>query len=170
MSQMPSHASAAIGGRSFDLTASVTMAPDDEGALYATGTQNAGLTVFVQNRRLVLDYNAFGDHTVVASSIEVPAGDVTLGLHLRRTGRRSGTAALSIDGTPVGQADLPLFMGIMSSIGSSVGSDHGSAVSPRYAAPFTFSGALHELVIQLSPEKFATEAAEIAARTEMSRQ
>ncbi|MFZ4720958.1 MAG: sulfatase-like hydrolase/transferase, partial [Ilumatobacteraceae bacterium] len=169
MSPMPGQASAALGGRSFDMTARVTRTKGQDGVLYATGTANSGLSFFVQGDRLVLDYNSFDGHTVVESDIEVPAGDSELTLRIRRTGPRVGTAALEIDGTPCGQADLSLFMLMMSSVGPSVGYDHGSAVSPRYAAPFPFSGTLHEVVIQASPEKFGdAAAAEHAA--EMSRQ
>ena len=58
---------------------------------------------------------------------------------------------------------------MMSSVGPSVGYDHGSPVSTRYRAPFPFQGALHEIVIQASPERFAdATAAEHAA--EMGRQ
>ncbi|MBI03951.1 MAG: hypothetical protein CL468_07965 [Acidimicrobiaceae bacterium] len=68
-------------------------------------------------------------------------------------------------------------MRIISSVGASVGRDHGSAVSSRYSAPFAFTGILHEVVIQLPEhrsrilgggEAKADEAA--TARTEMSRQ
>ena len=53
---------------------------------------------------------------------------------------------------------------MMSSVGPSVGYDHGSAVSNRYRSPFPFEGTLHEVVIQASPERFAdTAAAEEAA-------
>lgn len=69
MSQMSAQASASIGGRSFDLTAQVTTSATDEGVLYAMGNQAAGLSLFVQNRRLVLDYSAFANHTVVESSV-----------------------------------------------------------------------------------------------------
>lgn len=169
MSPMPGQASAPIGGRSFDLTAKVTMGVDDEGVLFATGTENSGLSVFVQGHRLVLDYNAFGDHTVLESSVEVPAGDVELAVKLRRGDDRTGTAPLAVDGVEAAQAELPLFMQMMSSIGPSVGFDHGSAVSPRYAAPFPFSGTLHEVVIQASPDRVG-DTADTAARAEMSRQ
>ena len=57
----------------------------------------------------------------------------------------------------------------LSSVGPSVGYDHGSPVSPRYPGPFPFSGVLHEIVIQTNPEQFAdTAAAEAAA--ELTRQ
>jgi arylsulfatase len=168
MSPLPGQAGAAIGGRSFDLTARVTCSSGDEGVLFATGTQNAGLSVFVQHGRLVLDYNAFGDHTVLASTVEVPAGDVDLVVRLRRGDGFSGTAALEVDGRPAGSCDLGFFMRMMSSIGPSIGADHGSAVSTRYEAPYAFTGTLHEIVIQASPERFGDTAA--TARAEMSRQ
>ena len=44
-------------------------AAGDEGVLCATGTENSGCRVFVQNDRLVVDYNSFNDHTVVESSV-----------------------------------------------------------------------------------------------------
>jgi arylsulfatase len=168
MSPLPGQAGAAIGGRSFDLTARVTTRPGDEGVLFATGTQNAGLSVFVQGGRLVLDYNAFGDHTVLESTVDVPEGDVDLVVRIRRGDGFSGTAALEVAGAPAGGCDLGFFMRMMSSIGPSIGADHGSPVSTRYAAPYAFTGTLHEIVIQTSPERFGDTAA--TARAEMSRQ
>jgi arylsulfatase A-like enzyme len=169
MSPLPGQAGAAIGGRSFDLTATVTHAVGDEGVLFATGTENAGLSLFVQAGRLVLDYNAFGDHTILESEVEVPEGDVELGLRVRRLDGFAGTAALAVGGADAGHADLALLMRMMSSIGPSIGADHGSAVSERYAAPNPYLGTLHEIVIQASPDRFGDTAA-IAARAEMSRQ
>ena len=60
-------------------------------------------------------------------------------------------------------------MRVISSVGSSVGYDHGSAVSPRYQAPFAFAGTLHEVEFQLvtAPSAGTTEA---VSRSEMSRQ
>jgi arylsulfatase A-like enzyme len=169
MSPLPGQAGAAIGGRSFDLTAAVTHATGDEGVLFATGTENAGLSLFVQGGRLVLDYNAFGAHTIVESTAEVPAGDVDLVLRVRRLDGFAGSVALAIGGVPAGEDDLPLLMRMISSIGPSVGADHGSAVSERYPAPFPYSGALHEVVIQASPERFA-DVRGAEARAAMSRQ
>jgi arylsulfatase len=169
MSPMPGQASAALGGRSFDLTARVTRTPGDEGVLYATGTENSGFSVFVQAGRLVFDYNAFDDHTLLESDIEIPEGDAELTLKVRRLSGRTGTASLEIDGQACGDVDLPLFMLMMSSVGPSVGYDHGSPVSSRYRAPFAFTGTLHEVVIQASPERFADTAATEHA-VEMGRQ
>jgi arylsulfatase A-like enzyme len=169
MSPLPSQAGPAIGGRSFDLDAHVRLGPGDHGVLLATGTENAGLSLFVQDGRLVLDYNAFGEHVVIESQVPVPAGEAVLGLRVRRLDGFAGSAALTVDGQEAGRADLPLLMRMISSTGPSLGADPGSAVSDRYAAPFAFTGELLELVVQLSPERFAdTEAA--TAGAEMSRQ
>jgi arylsulfatase len=169
MSPMPSQAAASIGGSSFDLTAWVTLEPGEGGVIYATGTENSGLSIFVQNDRLVVDYNAFDDHTILESEIEVPVGAAELVLAVRRNGKRTGTMALFVDGAPAGSVDLPLFMSMISSVGPSVGYDHGSAVSTRYESPFAFEGALHEVVIQLLSRK-DVEAQQAEAAAEMSRQ
>ena len=169
MSPIPAQASASIGGRSFDLTAAISRSSGDEGVLFATGTQNSGLSVFIQDNRLVVDYNAFDAHTIIESSIDVPEGDCVVEARFRRTGGSVGTMQVLIDGNPAGDARLPLYMRMISSIGASVGQDHGSAVSTRYQAPFEFAGELHKVEIQLI-ERAApgTEAAEAAS--EMSRQ
>ncbi len=168
MSPMPGQAAASIGG-SFDLTARVTRDTGQEGVLYATGTENSGVSIFVQDDKLIVDYNAFDAHTVLESDIAVPTGTCELVVHVRRTGARTGEMALIVDGTLAGSTDLPLFMSMMSSVGPSVGYDHGSPVSTRYQAPFPFTGTLHEIVIQLlSRNEVEAQRAEAAA--EMSRQ
>ena len=167
MSPMPGQASAAIGGRAFDLTATVTRETGQDGVIYATGTENSGVSIFVQNDRLVVDYNAFDEHTILESDVEIPSGDSTLVASLRRGDGMVGSIA--VNGVDAGSVDLPLFMRMMSSVGPSVASDHGSAVSNRYEAPFPFAGKIHEVVIQLlSPHDLA--AREAAATSEMSRQ
>ncbi len=169
MSPMPAEASAGVGGRSFDLTARVRRIEGDEGVIWATGTENSGISVFVQDDKLVVDYNAFDHHTIVESSRPVPTGESELSVRVRRTGQSTGTIEVLVDGTPAGMAELPLFMRMISSVGASVGYDHGSAVSSRYQGPFPFSGSLHDVVIQLLTRE---EADALAARAaaEMSRQ
>ena len=84
---------------------------------------------------------------------------------------------MSIDGEACGRAPIPSYMRIISSVGASVGEDYGSGVSNRYAAPFAFTGTLHEVVIQRLQRDSGTEGSGSAAsettataRAEMSRQ
>ncbi len=165
MSPMPGQASAPIGGRHSVMTASITHAAGNEGVLYATGTQNSGVSFFIQNNKLMYDYNAFGDHTVVESEGELPNGDLKVTAELKRGEKRTGSVHLSIDGVEVAKVEVPFYMGMMSSIGPSIGEDHGSAVSTRYKAPYPYTGVLHEIVIQASQRSREAE-----ARSEMSRQ
>jgi arylsulfatase len=148
MGPLPAQVAPAMGGRGFDLTASVDRPAGAQGVLFATGTQNSGLSLFVQGDRLVFDYNCFDDHHVLESAVEVPEGPSVLGLHFRREGS-AGRAALSIDGVPCGELVVPFAMHIISSVGPSVGYDHGSAVSGRYRGPFPFEGTLHRVDVDV---------------------
>ena len=81
--------------------------------------------------------------------------------------------ATTVDGTPAGEVELGFLMIMMSSVGPSIGFDHGSPVSPRYTAPYPFTGTLHEIVIQANPERFPGDQREVdeaIARAEMHRQ
>lgn len=169
MLPIPAQASAAIGGRSFDLTAQVDRQAGQEGVLWATGTENSGISFFLLDSQLVMEYNAFGQRTVVRGPGPVPEGNSTLVAQLRRTGARTGTMQLSIDGSPGALAELPLYMGVISSVGSSIGYDHGSAVSTQYQSPFAFAGTLQQIEIELRSRQ-SIEAARAQAQAEMSRQ
>jgi arylsulfatase A-like enzyme len=169
MSPIPAQAAAAIGARNFDLTARVTRSVGEDGVLWAVGTENSGISVFIQGDKFVVDYNAFDDHTVVESAIDVPAGDSALTARFRRGDGQTGWIEVAVNGVDCGRGDTALFMRIISSVGASVGYDHGSAVSPRYDAPFPFAGTLHDVVIELAQAR-APGAAEAEAGAEMSRQ
>ncbi len=181
MAPLPMQAGAPVGGRSFDMTASVHRGAGDnarpdldtacgyEGVLYATGTENSGLTFFVKDGHLVFDYNAFDDHTIARSSQPIPADAAELGVQVRRANDRSATIDLLIDGQPAGSATAPWLMGTISSVGASVGYDAGSPVSLHYESPFRFTGDLEKLEIQLVSRP-DLEAREAAMRSEMSRQ
>ena len=136
--------------------------------LYATGTQNSGLSLFVQDDRLVFDYNCFGDHHVVRSRSRWRPGHGVVGVRFRRTGS-AGTATLVVDGAEVGSVEVPFAMRMISSVGASVGYDHGSPVSTAYDGEFPFEGRLERVDIQLISPGAADEAA-VAERATMSRQ
>jgi arylsulfatase len=80
----------------------------------------------------------------------------------------SGFLEVTIDGVSGGSAEVSLFMRMISSVGPSVGFDHGSPISTRYSAPYAYTGELHEIVIESGPRRVDTAAAE--AQAEMNRQ
>ncbi len=59
---------------------------------------------------------------------------------------------------------------MMSSIGPSIGFDHGSAVSDRYVTPLPFAGDLQRIDIQLLSNRPTAEATDADERATMSRQ
>ena len=149
MAPMPAQASAPVGGRSWDLEASITRAAGQGGVLYASGTENSGFSVFVQRDRLVFDYNCFGDHHVVESSVPVPVGTSSVGVRFRRI-KRDGIATVVVDGAECGTVEIPFVMNVISSIGPSVGYDHGSPVSEHYDDEFAFEGGLDLVEIRIA--------------------
>ncbi|HET7012582.1 MAG TPA: hypothetical protein VFI65_01645, partial [Streptosporangiaceae bacterium] len=144
------------------------------GVLYATGNQNSGLSIFILDDRLVFDYNYFGDHHVAESHVGVPVGHSTVGVRFRGVAAGPGHALLVIDGEECGRVDLPFVMLILSSIGASVGFDHGSAVSTRYESPFRFGGTIDRIDFQVvaapRPGEIIEQIAAAQSRETMSRQ
>ena len=162
MAPLPAQVAPSMGGRGFDLAATVERPAGAGGVLFATGTENSGLSLFVQGDRLVFDYNCFADHHIVESSVEVPVGRSVVGVRFRREGA-GGSAELFVDGVPCGALTVPFAMHIISSVGPSVGYDHGSPVSERYTGHFPFEGTLRRVDVAVlhkdaeSPDVLASQ-------------
>jgi arylsulfatase len=171
MSPLPAQVAPALGGRGWEMAATIDRPKGAGGVLYASGTENSGVSLFIQNDHLVLDYNCFGDHHVVESATAVPTGEAVVGGRFRRTGT-GASATLVIDGHDSGTMDVPFAMTIISSVGPSIGYDHGSPVSPRYVGHFPFEGTLSRLDVTLVGQGPAQEVAEAEAtgRAAMGRQ
>jgi arylsulfatase len=172
MAPLPSQASAAMGGRSWDMEAVVNRGSAEGGVIFATGTENSGFSFYIFDNRLVFDYNFFGEHLVVRSESELPTGPSTLTCQLRRTGK-GGYALLLVNGAEVGRIELPFIMRVISSVGPSVAYDHGSPVAFDYANRsdgFPFEGTLDSVTITLIETKKDPKNAESQARAEMGRQ
>ena len=96
--------------------ATIERAAGAGGVLFATGTENRGVSVFVVDDRLVFDYNCFGDHHVATStrpcrSARPPSASASVG-------SASGTeATLVIDGEDSGAVEVPFVMSMISSVG-----------------------------------------------------
>jgi arylsulfatase len=165
---VPPQAAAGIGGRSWDLEARVEREAGSGGVIMATGNENAGLSLFILNERLIFDYNIFGDHHVVESDNVIPGGPSVVGLQFRR-GKSDATVTLIVNGVEVGSKYLPFLMRIISSTGMSIGSDHGSPVSTYYDDEFPFEGVIKRVDIQLVSQS-GSEEQETAAREGMARQ
>ncbi len=171
VSPMPGQVAPTLGGKGWDMSATVDRPAGAGGVLYASGTENSGLSLFVQDDHLVFDYNCFGDHHVVVSTGALPSGPSVIGVQFRRVGS-GGEATLVIDDVPSGSLTVPFAMTMMSSVGPSIGYDHGSPVSSRYSGPFPFEGRLQRLDVVLTRQPAAGDEAQATAeeRAAMARQ
>jgi arylsulfatase len=135
--------------RSFRITARCERTRTAQhGVLMAYGRRAAGFSLFVQNNRLVFDYNLAGRHTVLEAESELPVGWHELGCALLMGVRVE--LGLTLDGreiarTPLPQA-FPAGFGVMS---TQCGLNSPSPVSPRYEAPFRFSGTIDRVDVEL---------------------
>ncbi len=170
---LPGQVAPALGGRGWDMAATIERPEGTGGVLYASGTENSGISLFIQDDHLVLDYNCFGDHHVMVSDATVPVGAAVVGARFRRSGK-SAEATLVVGGRDSGTMDIPFAMTMISSVGPSIGYDHGSPVSERYSGHFPFEGNLKQLdvtVLHRSSTEPSSEAeAETAERAAMTRQ
>ncbi len=171
LSPLPGQVAPPLGGRGWDMVATIDRPASSSGVLYATGTQNSGVSLFIQGDRVVFDYNCFGDHHLVESDRPVPVGPSVVAVQFRRTGR-GGEATLLIDDQPCGTLTVPFVMTLISSVGPSIGYDHGSPVSERYSGRFPFEGRLIRLDVSLLPSKPADETSQamVDERQAMTRQ
>ena len=107
---------------------------------------------------------------MLESSVEVPTGPSTVSVRFRREGA-GGTITLLVDGTPCGEMTVPFAMHIISSVGPSVGYDHGSPVSNRYRGHFPFEGELTKVEVAVVHKgAVPPEVAEAEQRAALSRQ
>jgi arylsulfatase len=147
-----------------------TRRPDacSEGVLPAYGRRAAGFSLFVQGNRLCFHYNLAGRHTQLESDGPLPAGSHVLGAALRITGERV-ELELTVDATVVAHAPLPMaFPAGFGLLSTQCGMNQPSPVSPRYEAPYRFTGELDRVEVNLGEQSAAAIAGlwEAAARSQ----
>ena len=170
---VPVGSAPAVYNRPHSITAQVEI-PDAgaEGVLLAQGGVSGGYVLYMQDRRLHYIYNYMGiKEFTVSSSVEVAPGAHTLRYEFEPTGDAEprkgrgtpGRGQLYIDGELVGVADIPLTVPVMFGIeGLSCGYDFGEAVSHRYHAPFSFTGTIDSVTVDLAGDLIVDEEAEVA--------
>ncbi len=161
---VPGNQGAVILNRPHSITASVTILPGGaEGALASHGGVEGGYTLYVKDKKLHYAYNYVAAELFhLASTEEVPEGEVELGFEFEPTGKPDiragkgtpGRAQLYINKKLVGQIDIPLTMPLVITLagGIMVGRKEGSPITPDYELPFEFTGTLHQVVFDVSGE------------------
>jgi arylsulfatase len=119
-----------------------------DGALVARGSLNSGFVLYVKGGRLVFDYNAFHDHSVVAASGPMPAGRRLIELVVARQGDGSASVTLDIDGQRAASGVIPRLLFIVSSLGMDFGASP-RPVCEAYEAPFAYGGVIRSVIFEL---------------------
>jgi arylsulfatase len=133
--------------------------PDEgpvEGVLVAQGSGLGGWSLYVLQGRLhyVHNWSSFEEHHISAAD-ELPPGRHEAAFRFTRTGNDAGTGELLVDGAVVGRGDIPHFTALRFSLtgaGLTCGYSDPLPVCRRYAAPFRFTGTIHEAVITVQGE------------------
>jgi len=177
---VPANAGPRVLNRSHSITADVEVPKGGaEGALISAGDVQGGYCFYVQGGKLHYVYNYVGsDFYHIESKTAVPEGHHALRFEFEVTGKPDipngkgapGRGQLYIDDTLVGQGDIaltmPLTLGIVAGI--VCGADIGSPVWNKYKPPFTFTGMLHSVTVDVSGDLIKDT--EAAMRMAMARQ
>ncbi len=155
-----------IRNRSHRITAHIDRADTaQEGALLACGARTGGYTFYIQNNRLVYEYNYVGKSTVISAGKELPVGPCTLTMQFEKSAKDAGRVTLFCNDDAIGEGALELLPWRQSLLGLDIGADRGASVSTAYAAPFEFQGKLHAIDYDLGDDqKDDDKAARIEAR------
>ena len=153
ISHVPGRASPPLGIGDWRLTADVERADSgEEGVLFSEGSMNGGVSVFVQDNRLCIDFNARTRIMSVRSGVEIPAGRASIGVRVERNRERGGgDVTFVINGADVDRGHVETLAGTSGRGGADVGRDRLSPVTNSYAAPFAFMGTIHSVEVQVNP-------------------
>lgn len=122
---------------------------EGDGVLVAHGSQPAGYVLYVKDGRLFYEQSLLPWREVIDGG-PVPKGEVSLRYVQEMTSRPfKGGGALFVNGRKTAERTFAHTLFSTSYDGFSVGSDLGNRVSPAYAAPFPFAGAIHRVRIRV---------------------
>ncbi|MGY1552767.1 arylsulfatase [Microbacterium sp. A588] len=141
-----------VPGRSFEITTTVERPRGtEEGVLIAHGSWNSGYSLLIRDGHLEYDFNYYGDHKILRSTIPVPAGQTELRLRFVIDSESTGgTAALFIDGKPSGQLRLDeTFEYFVSFQGLDIGADRLSPARKDGVGEFAFEGDFESVTVEL---------------------
>jgi hypothetical protein len=139
-----------VADRNFTITARFRQGEGDQGVLFAIGDITGGLVVYIEDGRLRLTYNGFGEfHTLEGPA--VPVGAHVAGIEYEALGKRRGRGRLIVDLAHGDWGDLsPTLMNGMHE-GLDIGLDRRAPVDwdlrERHGV-FRYTGAIDEVVIE----------------------
>jgi Sulfatase len=169
---VPNFAAPKVLNRPHSITADVEIPGNGaEGVLLSQGTAAGGYSLFVKDGKLRYVHNYVGRELLgVESEDVIPAGRHELRFEFEPTGEPDmpngrgapGRLQLYVDGDLVGNA--PVTTPFMFNPGAlTCGANPGSPVTPEYEGPFTFTGTIHGVTLDVSGKLIEDPEAELRA-------
>ena len=173
MGHLPSDVAPDLRSRSYRIDVDLEVLSDrDSGVLIAHGDATGGYSLYMDNGHLVHDLNIGGTHQLLTSPEPVLPGRRELAFVMQRQPQDDnsviGRASLRVDDVEVAELSTnSIFTLMISWSGLDIGFDRGTTVG-NYASPFTFSGKLHKVTVDLSDDQELDH--DGAGRAEMARE
>ncbi|MEC7105835.1 MAG: arylsulfatase [Pseudomonadota bacterium] len=158
MGHLPSDVAPDLRSRSYRIDVDLEVLSDrDSGVLIAHGDATGGYSLYMDNGHLVHDLNIGGTHQLLTSPEPVLPGRRELAFVMQRQPQDDNTvigrASLRVDDVEVAELSTnSIFTLMISWSGLDIGFDRGTTVG-NYASPFTFSGKLHKVTVDLSDDQ-----------------
>jgi arylsulfatase len=157
--QMLTYSGPQFQGQSFDITINIEIrSKNDQGVLFATGSEFDGLSLYIRNGKFEVAHNTGSIVRYLESDISVPLGKLQLKFVFNYTAPEdikkdrnapAGTEVIYINDKKVGERNVVASEGYIAIYkdGIDVGKDRNSPVTNRYKTPFAFTGKLNKVVI-----------------------
>jgi arylsulfatase len=154
---LPDSAAPPVLNKSFTVTMDIDIPEDGaEGMIFTHGGLTGGYGIYLKDRKAHFVYNMLAIERFTISSEELPKGKVSLAMNLDYKGKegelgKPATVALTANGKKVGEGRLPKTVPLQFSLGEGVdvGTDTGSAVDFTYELPFTFTGEIEKVTVEI---------------------
>ena len=171
---VPEQSAVAISGRSYTIAAGVHVdEAGAEGVLFAHGGIAGGHSLYVQDNRVTYAFNWVGTHLQeVSADRDLEVGPHVITAEFVAAGRSTdpampgaeGALTLYVDGDVVGSGQIVTQPGMFCAVGDGlcVGRDDASAVTPKYTAPYPFTGGrIDKVVVDVSGERYVDHEAQV---------
>lgn len=142
----------------FTITADVELKQNDQGVLFASGSEFDGLSLFIKDGKFQVAHNTGSQVKHLESNTAVPTGKVKLKFEFNYTAPHNtkdrnaaaGTEAIYINDQKVAERSVTAAEGRIAVYkdGIDVGADRNSPVTDRYSVPFNFTGKLNNVTIE----------------------
>ena len=139
--------------RSHTITAELTIPKGGaEGVITCAGAFSAGWSLYIRDGKPVFRYTGFEiSDTTIVGTVAVPEGKVTLKTEFISGGSREGAGTLKffVNGKPAGEGRITHTFFRHGLEPFEVGRDSITSVSPDYQSPFSFTGTIEKITLDL---------------------